>query len=185
MAEQALPERPLLVLAPSKGWVSLDLAGVWEHRELLYFLTWRDVKVRYKQTALGVLWAIIQPLAPMLIFTLFFGRLVDVPADGSLSAVRLRGPAAVDILRQRRDQQRQQPRDQREPDHEGLLPADDHSGRGDAGGADGFRHRSRRARVLMVWYRRAAGTSTLLLLPLLVALTTVLALGRGHVLRRR
>ena len=70
------------MLAPSKGWVSLDLAGVWEHRELLWFLTVRDVKLRYKQTGLGVLWAIIQPVAPMLIFTLVFGRLVDVPADG-------------------------------------------------------------------------------------------------------
>jgi lipopolysaccharide transport system permease protein len=80
-AHGALPDRPLLVLAPSKGWVSLDLAGVWEHRELLFFLTWRDVQLRYKQTALGVMWAIIQPLAPMLIFTLVFGRLLDVPAD--------------------------------------------------------------------------------------------------------
>lgn len=78
----ALPDRPVLVLEPSKGWVSLDLAGVWEHRELLFFLTWRDIKLRYKQTALGVLWAIIQPTVPMLIFTLVFGRLVDVPADG-------------------------------------------------------------------------------------------------------
>jgi lipopolysaccharide transport system permease protein len=75
-------DRPLLVLAASKGWVSLDLAGVWEHRELLFFLTWRDVQLRYKQTALGVMWAIIQPLAPMLIFTLVFSRLFDVPADG-------------------------------------------------------------------------------------------------------
>jgi lipopolysaccharide transport system permease protein len=80
--EVVLPERPVLVLQPSKGWVSLDLAGIWEHRELLWFLTWRDVMLRYKQTGLGVLWAIIQPVAPMLIFTLVFGRLVDVPADG-------------------------------------------------------------------------------------------------------
>jgi lipopolysaccharide transport system permease protein len=79
---RAVDHAPLLVLQPSKGWVSLDLAGVWEHRELLFFLTWRDIKLRYKQTTLGVLWAIIQPTAPMLIFTLVFGRLVDVPADG-------------------------------------------------------------------------------------------------------
>ena len=76
MAEEAPRSSPLLVLQPSKGWVSLDLAGVWEHRELLFFLTWRDIKLRYKQTVLGVLWAIIQPMAPMLIFTLVFGRLV-------------------------------------------------------------------------------------------------------------
>jgi homopolymeric O-antigen transport system permease protein len=78
----ALPERPLLTLVPSRGWVALNLADVWVHRELLYFLTWRDIKIRYKQTALGALWAIIQPLFPMLIFTLFFGRLAKIPSDG-------------------------------------------------------------------------------------------------------
>lgn len=75
-------DKPVLVLAPATGWVPLDLAGVWEHRELLFFLTWRDIKLRYNQMTLGVLWALIQPTAPMLIFTLVFGRLVDVPADG-------------------------------------------------------------------------------------------------------
>jgi lipopolysaccharide transport system permease protein len=64
------------------GWVSLKLAELWEYRELLYFLTWRDVKVRYKQTALGVAWAIIQPLFTMLVFSVFFGRLAKVPSDG-------------------------------------------------------------------------------------------------------
>ena len=62
--------------------MSLNLAEVWSHRELLYFLTWRDIKIRYKQTALGAIWAIIQPLFPMLVFTLFFGRLAKVPSDG-------------------------------------------------------------------------------------------------------
>jgi lipopolysaccharide transport system permease protein len=76
------PERPLLTITPSRGWVALNLADVWAHRELLYFLTWRDIKIRYKQTALGALWAIIQPLFPMLIFTLFFGRLAKIPSDG-------------------------------------------------------------------------------------------------------
>ncbi|MGH9770062.1 MAG: ABC transporter permease [Blastocatellia bacterium] len=66
----------------SSGWVSLKLAELWEYRELLYFLTWRDVKVRYKQTALGVAWAIIQPLFTMLVFSVFFGRLAKVPSDG-------------------------------------------------------------------------------------------------------
>ncbi len=80
--EYQLPERPVLTITPSRGWVSLNLAEVWSHRELLYFLTWRDIKIRYKQTALGALWAIIQPLFPMLIFTLFFGRLAKVPSDG-------------------------------------------------------------------------------------------------------
>jgi lipopolysaccharide transport system permease protein len=77
-----LPERPILTITPSRGWVALNLVEVWAHRELLFFLTWRDIKVRYKQTALGAIWAIIQPLFPMLIFTLFFGRLAKVPSDG-------------------------------------------------------------------------------------------------------
>jgi len=77
-----LPEEPLVVIEPSRFWVALDLRGLWSYRELLYFLTWRDVKVRYKQTMLGVAWAIIQPLLTMLIFTLFFGQLAGVPSDG-------------------------------------------------------------------------------------------------------
>ncbi len=70
-----------MTIEPGKGWGSLELRDLWTYRELLYFLTWRDVKVRYKQTALGVAWAIIQPLVTMLIFTLFFGRLAGVPSD--------------------------------------------------------------------------------------------------------
>ena len=62
--------------------MALNLVEVWAHRDLLYFLTGRDIKIRYKQTALGAVWAIIQPLFPMLIFTLFFGRLAKVPSDG-------------------------------------------------------------------------------------------------------
>lgn len=81
-AHDQLPEHPLLTITPSRGWVALNLAEVWSHRELLYFLTWRDIKIRYKQTALGAIWAVIQPLFPMLIFTLFFGRLAKVPSDG-------------------------------------------------------------------------------------------------------
>lgn len=67
---------------PSKGWVSLRIKELWEYRELLYFLVWRDVKVRYKQTALGAAWAIIQPFCTMIVFSLFFGRLAKVPSDG-------------------------------------------------------------------------------------------------------
>jgi len=78
----SLPEKPLITITPSRGWIGLDLAGIWTHRELLYFLTWRDIKIRYKQTALGALWAVIQPLFPMLVFTLFFGRLAKIPSDG-------------------------------------------------------------------------------------------------------
>lgn len=68
-------------IAPSRGWVSLKLPEVWEYRELLFFLMWRDIKVRYKQTVLGVLWAILQPLSTMVVFSLFFGRLAKVPSD--------------------------------------------------------------------------------------------------------
>jgi lipopolysaccharide transport system permease protein len=73
---------PVTVLRPSRGWVSLGLRELWEYRELLYFLVWRDVKVRYKQTLLGAAWAILQPVATMVVFSLFFGRLAKVPSDG-------------------------------------------------------------------------------------------------------
>jgi len=69
-------------IQPSTGWGSLNLGELWAHRELVYFLTWRDVKVRYKQTALGAIWAIIQPIMTMAVFALFFGRLAKVPSDG-------------------------------------------------------------------------------------------------------
>lgn len=69
-------------IQPSRGWVSLKLAELWEYRELLYFLTWRDIKVRYKQTVLGAAWAIIQPFFTMVVFSLFFGNLAKVPSDG-------------------------------------------------------------------------------------------------------
>jgi homopolymeric O-antigen transport system permease protein len=67
---------------PSKGWASPKLRELWEFRELLYFFAWRDIKVRYKQTVMGVLWAIIQPFLTMVIFSLFFGRLASIPSDG-------------------------------------------------------------------------------------------------------
>lgn len=69
-------------IEPSRGWVSLQLKELWAYRELLYFLIWRDVKVRYKQTALGVGWAIIQPVFTMIVFSVFFGRLGKIPSDG-------------------------------------------------------------------------------------------------------
>jgi lipopolysaccharide transport system permease protein len=73
---------PLIHIEPSQGWVSLNLREFWRYRELLYFLTWRDVKVRYKQTILGVAWAIIQPFFTMVVFSIFFGRLGRIPSDG-------------------------------------------------------------------------------------------------------
>jgi lipopolysaccharide transport system permease protein len=75
-------ELPHTRIEPSKGWISLDLRDLWQYRELLFFLAWRDIKVRYKQTALGAAWAVIQPLFTMLVFALFFGRLAKVPSDG-------------------------------------------------------------------------------------------------------
>ncbi len=76
------PAMPTLRIEPSKGWVSLKLNEIWDYRELLYFLIWRDIKVRYKQTALGASWAIIQPFFTMVVFSLFFGYLAKVPSDG-------------------------------------------------------------------------------------------------------
>jgi len=73
---------PKFVIQPSRGWGRLNLGELWAHRELVYFLIWRDIKVRYKQTALGASWAILQPVLTMLIFSVFFGRLAKVPSDG-------------------------------------------------------------------------------------------------------
>ena len=75
-------EVPVKTIKPSSGWVALNSKELWRYRELLYFLCWRDIKVRYKQTVLGASWAIIQPLFTMLIFSVFFGRLAKVPSDG-------------------------------------------------------------------------------------------------------
>jgi lipopolysaccharide transport system permease protein len=77
-----VPDKPLYIIEPSKSWVALNLRDLWTYRELLYLLTWRDVKVRYKQTLLGATWAIIQPLFTMVIFTLFFGKLAGIPSNG-------------------------------------------------------------------------------------------------------
>jgi lipopolysaccharide transport system permease protein len=73
---------PAIRIEPSKGWASLKLRELWEYRELLYFLIWRDVKVRYKQTALGAAWAVLQPLLTMVIFTVIFGNFAQIPSDG-------------------------------------------------------------------------------------------------------
>ncbi|HEX6731758.1 MAG TPA: ABC transporter permease, partial [Pyrinomonadaceae bacterium] len=73
---------PTFRIEPSRGWIAIGFRELWQYRELLYFLTWRDVKVRYKQTALGAAWAIIQPFFMMVVFSLFFGRLAGVPSDG-------------------------------------------------------------------------------------------------------
>ena len=115
---------PKFVIQPSRGWGQLNLGELWAHRELVYFLIWRDIKVRYKQTVLGASWAVLQPLLTMVVFRLFFGRLAKVPSDGLpyplFSFVALvpwmffaNGLTLVV----------QQPRAERQPDHEGLFPA--------------------------------------------------------------
>jgi len=80
VAEAAGPS--LVVVRPSRGWTGVSLRDLWAYRELLYFLAWRDIKVRYKQTALGVAWAVIQPVFAMVVFTVFFGRLGGMPSEG-------------------------------------------------------------------------------------------------------
>ena len=80
--DDALPAEPVVRIRPSRKWAVLDLDELWDYRELLYFLTWRDVKVRYTQAVLGIAWAVIQPLVTMVVFTVFFGKLAKVPSDG-------------------------------------------------------------------------------------------------------
>jgi len=81
-AEPPLPDEPLVVIKPSGSWVNLGLRDLWAYRELLYFLIWRDVKVRYKQAVLGILWVVLQPLLTTLILTIFLGKFARVPSDG-------------------------------------------------------------------------------------------------------
>ncbi len=73
---------PHIVIQPTRGWAALQLRDVWQYRELLFFLTWRDISVRYKQTALGAAWAILQPVFTMIVFSIFFGHLAKIPSDG-------------------------------------------------------------------------------------------------------
>jgi lipopolysaccharide transport system permease protein len=72
----------LLIIQPTRGWRHINLREIWRYRELLYFFTWRDIKVRYKQTVIGVLWAVIQPFLTMVVFSVFFGRLAKIPSEG-------------------------------------------------------------------------------------------------------
>src|SRR5262249_52975710 len=86
-AAEALPPEPVAAVSmvrirPSSGWRALELGELWRFRELIWFLALRDIQLRYKQTALGVAWAVIQPLFTMLVFSVFFGGLAKVPSDG-------------------------------------------------------------------------------------------------------
>lgn len=82
LSSQVSAGAPAVTIEPLRGWVPLRLGELWAYRELLYFLVWRDVKVRYKQTLLGAAWAILQPLFTMIVFAVFFGRLAKMPSDG-------------------------------------------------------------------------------------------------------
>lgn len=81
-ANQFTTTKKQVIIEPSRGWISLQLRALWQYRELLYFLVWRDLKVRYKQTLLGVGWIILQPIISMVIFSFLFGGLLDVPSGG-------------------------------------------------------------------------------------------------------
>jgi homopolymeric O-antigen transport system permease protein len=81
-ARAPLSNSPLVRIEASQSWFTFDLKELWEYRELLYFLAWRDIKVRYKQTGLGIAWAVLQPMITMLLFTGIFGKLAHVPSDG-------------------------------------------------------------------------------------------------------
>jgi lipopolysaccharide transport system permease protein len=75
-------DKPVTLLLPPRGWQLINAGELWQFREVIFFLTWRDVKVRYRQTLLGAAWAILQPLLMMVIFTIFFGRMAGVPSGG-------------------------------------------------------------------------------------------------------
>src|SRR5688572_28628518 len=81
-AGSILPGHPVVVIEPRASWTALSFRELWSYRELLYFLTWRDVKIRYKQTALGAAWAILQPVFTMIIFTFIFSRIARIQSDG-------------------------------------------------------------------------------------------------------
>ena len=98
------------VIRARGGPAGLDLATLWSYRELIYFFVWRDIKVRYRQTVLGGLWAILQPFVTMVVFSVVFGRLAGISSDGlPYPDLRLRRPPPVDPLRHRRQPGRQQP----------------------------------------------------------------------------
>lgn len=86
----SLPPDPLVVIEPRKGWNLVDFREIWRYRELLYFLIWRDLKVRYKQAVFGIAWVVLQPVVLTLTFSLFLGKLARVPSSG--------GPYALFVL---------------------------------------------------------------------------------------
>jgi len=87
VTEPGVDETTEIVIRPRKGWINIDWAEINHYRELLYFLVWRDVKIRYKQTVLGVAWAVLQPVFSMIVFTVIFGKFAKIPSDGIPYAV--------------------------------------------------------------------------------------------------
>src|SRR6266852_239268 len=82
ISSYSLPDEPLVTIQPTRSWLPLNFGDLWTYRELLYFLTWRDIRVRYKQTLLGIAWVVMQPLMMTLIFSVFLGILARVPSGG-------------------------------------------------------------------------------------------------------
>ena len=171
---------PVTRIERASGWISLNLGEVWRYRELLYFLTWRDVKVRYKQTALGAAWAIIQPLMTMVVFSLFFGRLASHSVGRRpLSALQLRGAGPLDVLCERPHPVVEQPGRQRQPDPEGLLPAPHRSRRRSVLGARSTSCSPSSSCSAMMAYLRHRADINILWLPLFLLLAVATALGVG------
>lgn len=82
MREEPEIHQPVRIIEPEKGWASLNLSELFEYRELIWLLAWRDVSSRYKQTAVGIAWAVIQPFVLMVVFTVFFGNMAKIPSEG-------------------------------------------------------------------------------------------------------
>jgi lipopolysaccharide transport system permease protein len=174
-----LPEEPLVVIEPNKGWSALDLRDLWSFRELLYFLTWRDVKVRYKQTELGVAWAIIQPLFTMLIFTLFFGRLAGVPSDNIPYPIfAFAGLTAWTFFANAITQSGNSLVGSAHLITKVYFPRMIIPGAAVAAGLVDFAISFAMLALMMIYYRIGI-TLNILMLPVLVLLTTLLALGMG------
>jgi len=109
-------------IEPPHGLLELRLGELWEYRELLYFFVWRDVKVRYKQTVIGVAWVILQPLMTMGVFTIFFGRLAKLPSEACRIRFSICGAGAVDVLRASAAKLHNDRGGESTRDHQGVFP---------------------------------------------------------------
>ena len=137
-----LPDHPLVRIRPSGKWTPLDLHEVWAHRELFAILVIRDVTVRYKQTFLGIAWAVFQPLMMMVIYSVIFGRFGGIPSEGDpVLSLRVRGTVALDIRLELGPIERQQSGQQRASRDQGLFPPGPDSRRFGGNGSGRLRHR--------------------------------------------